>query len=474
MFSFGHNVWKTASFMMDVDINRDGLRYNLYKKQPYFKGCSIVIDLYENPIGSWTCPSIDSLKDKIKAQIEYIDTPIFFNGELISFSSKKLKWSYEDNMAYYLFGIGDGLKIYNLGAYVKTIPTYQAGVSGIVVSKKMLKVNFARNDIQSDCSIYLAIQEVVKENRAENAKKTYKTLSEDERKSLLFDLRDGSQDWGVIRKARILKTSQGKFISLNMFFKDNKTWTFAPDGDQKADRIAEQGLAICFSSSIIDSLNYCGKKELFFNWLLKEHYKQLSGMYWIKSVLDTELKNKTSSYIPFNKKDLKGDELSIKTLCESFNSTYQIFDKLKYTAVEKRVISVLSEMHCWEGRTLCIGSSGEAVAWTDGSSYIALDRLWLSNFNFNYNRDINQLFTTLCHELAHSNDSQGTHNHGYEFYEKYYEITSQKYSPLIFMTDFCKKINDSKYMARVEAREKKKKEKIEKLQERLGISTLIK
>ena len=49
MFAFGHfgfNIWTTVSFKIEVDINNMGLKYNLYKKQPYVDGCNIAIKLY--------------------------------------------------------------------------------------------------------------------------------------------------------------------------------------------------------------------------------------------------------------------------------------------------------------------------------------------------------------------------------------------------------------------------------------------
>ena len=128
-------------------------------------GCKIKVSLYDKVIGQWRYPQLDTLKNEIKHHVQFIDIPIYFNGEQINTPCKHVNWDEEDEDAYYSFGHGLDLSIYNLCAFVMKIPVNRAGVSGVVVSKKQLKVNFARNDIQSDCEVYQRIQEVIKRNR---------------------------------------------------------------------------------------------------------------------------------------------------------------------------------------------------------------------------------------------------------------------------------------------------------------------
>ena len=164
MFAFGKNVWRTATFKMTIDIEKDGLAYELQENLPYFNGCQIDIDLYKNPIG-YSHSSIEAYKESITEQIKFMEGTILFNGEQINTPASECKWDFQDKNAYYLFNIGCDFKIYNLGAFVMKSSPFDIGMMGISVSKKQLKVNFARNDIQHDCVVYNSMKKVIKQNR---------------------------------------------------------------------------------------------------------------------------------------------------------------------------------------------------------------------------------------------------------------------------------------------------------------------
>ena len=83
MFAFGKNVWRTATFKMIVDIDNNGLTYELQENLPFVKGCQIDIDLYKNPIG-YSHNSIESYKEMITEQVKFMEQIILFNGEQIN------------------------------------------------------------------------------------------------------------------------------------------------------------------------------------------------------------------------------------------------------------------------------------------------------------------------------------------------------------------------------------------------------
>ena len=95
MFAFGKNVWRTATFMMVVDIDHKGLTYELTENLPYVKGCHIDIDLYRNPIG-YSHNSIANYKECIQKQVRFMEGTILFNGEQINTPASTLKWDFED------------------------------------------------------------------------------------------------------------------------------------------------------------------------------------------------------------------------------------------------------------------------------------------------------------------------------------------------------------------------------------------
>jgi len=63
--------------------------------------------------------------DKIKHQVEYMPGRILFNGTQLNTPAEDIdpaRWTEVDDDAYYLFGVGSKLTIYNLGAFVMDLP----------------------------------------------------------------------------------------------------------------------------------------------------------------------------------------------------------------------------------------------------------------------------------------------------------------------------------------------------------------
>jgi len=154
-------------------------------------------------------------------------------------------------------------------------------------------------------------------------------------------------------------------------------------------------------------------------------------------------------------------------LQDMFSETYQYIPYNKLKKSEKIFIDTLNYLHCWSGRDIRIGVSSVAEAWTDGSSFIALDRKWLFNRNLTAFNNILPIFTVICHELAHDSNTSSTHVHGPDFYEKYYDIT-MKFgwkNPLTHAYTFAEKLKRAKIDKKRQAEEQKDKE----LKEKLGL-----
>jgi len=475
MFAFGVNRWRTSQFQMDVDVNVKGLTYSLTKKLEEVDGCDIHIELYENPVGGWECRSIDAFQEKVREQIRFVKMPVFFNDQQVSVDPDTLTWDYEDDDGYYLFNDNSTLKIYNLGVFVKSISISHAGVGGIVVSKNQLDVNFARNDIQSTCEVWKRIQQIVQNNKIKKAQKAHVALGVGQRWSLLRDLRDGVEKFNVLSGKRIFRTAQGKWFTWNMFAKDSRPWTFSEEGDMKADKAMESGTALCFSKRMVREMNYDGPLDKFFDWIMaeqlrenpsKERYDQ--NIYqWEKSGIQDTLKYKRSNYLIYDKYD-NTSQMGLRSLSEMFQEKYSTVPHAKLSKVEKRIVKILSYLDCWDGRRISIGVSTVALAWTDGMSYITFDRNWLKKLNLTSKADILHLFSVGAHEMAHEENTAGTHIHGPEYYERFYEITHKKRgyrNPLYHAFDFY----DKMCSARIEEKKAQEDEKERATKEKLGL-----
>lgn len=448
-FAFGRNTWRTATWKMVVDIDGsyvendddpNGLDYRLQGDLDFHDGCDIQIDLYRNPIGDWGLRTVEVLRDNFKKQIEFMPGVITFNGEQLNTPPEELNWSQETDDAYYLFNAGGQLSFYNLGAYIMDWSPTQAGVTGVIVSKKMLKVNFARNDIQSDCEVFQRIQEVVKENRVKKTRSSSRRLNSNERTAVLLDIRDGIQSLDDVKTIGLFETTSGKVLKFSDIRNNSLPWCFAEDGDRIADRLMESDEALCISESVLDSLNYSGDHSRFFEWLIDRTDS---------SALDARWKSVSSLWSSFSDVT-KGLSSSTKTVPHK-----------KLTKVEKRVLRVLNSMPYWDNRRVVIGISDAGyLGWTDGQSYIAIDRNYLRQLSLSTYWGAADLLHTLFHETAHDDDSTGTHIHGLEFYHRFHEITyrsngSYGYCPLGEIGTFADKLKNAVRKERQEELERK-------------------
>jgi hypothetical protein len=397
LFSFGKNIWRTGQFRMTVDLNNRGLDYSLEDGLDIVQGCHIAIQLYANPVGTYYYPSIEKFRDEIKRQVEFMETPIYFNGQRINTPASQCTWDLVTDDAYFLFNAGSNFRIYNLGAYVMAKETWQTGVNGICVSRKRLRVNFARNDIQSDCQIYPKIQAVIQENKIKKTRKSPERLTEDERVATLLDLRDGIQDYNSVKRMNLLETSSGRVLSLDTFFKNTLPWCFAPEGDRIADVMMQSGQALTLSRSMLSRLCYNGEELEFFGWLVNDQADVVTAEKFFRS----------------------WDEVK-----EGVSTDYRVIPYEDMTRVEKRFARVIESYPVFKGRKIVIGLSDSAYAWTDGFSYIAINRSLLNRTSLSSYTGAAQVVHTLFHELSHDEEDTGSHIHGESFYRRFYELTS--------------------------------------------------
>jgi hypothetical protein len=405
------------------------------------------------------------LKEAVKKQMEFVEVPIVFNGEQINTPPVDCKWDFEDEFAYYNFNIGDKLFLYNLGVFVQE----KWGTNGIVVAKQQLKVNFARNDVMADCPVYYHINEVVKKHLVKKSAKKYISMSKYERRAILTNLRDGQQLYRDVRGARILQTAQDKYISFLMFLKNDQPWTIGNVGNRQADKCIQQGTHTVFAREMLEAMNYSGEDKDFFGWLLKTliDSNEASDGRWGSQYNDYDLKRnkdkflaKSNLYEPFHK------------AVQSIDSKFTIIAHNKLTKIEKRLLGVLGDFNCWDGRKLRIGVSASAAAWTDGSMFINLERDWIKSLSLDYDGDIAYLFSVMAHELAHDSDTSMTDIHGEDFYEKYHDITSRRYgsNPFSHCLIFATKMRQAMLNERRAAEKQKEKDAIAEKAKKLGIA----
>lgn len=448
MFSFGHNIWRTGKFLMDVDIKERGLDWWLEDGHKNHHGCDIDIQLYMRQVGQYhQYSSVEAFRAAIKEQIEFVGVPTYFNGEQLNTPPEGLDWDVEDDDAYYKFGVGTDLSVYNLGVFVMKIPSWRAGVSGIVVSKRQLKVNFARNDVQSDCEVYKRINKVVRDNRVKRTVNRRAALSDSERIATLADIRDGYTDMNGWERIGLLRTVAGNIMKFDDMRKLRQPWCFGESGDRRGDRVMQMETGTVLDDNIKSQLRYDGDDSRFFTWLL-----------WAIGLAD--------DYAHLEKLHRDFD-----TMVEGIHESYRLLRHKELRAKERYVLRALSSYDVWDGRVLSIGISATAEAWTDGETYIAIDRDFLNRCNLPWSSPgTAKLCSVLTHEMAHDTDTAGSHLHGPEFYERFHQLCMSFNSPLSICSDLHKRLAKAKTMIKQEKEEKQAKRQRDRRNAALGVA----
>lgn len=412
LFNYGRNNWRTGPFNLTVDINNTGLDFEHEDDLEPVPGCRIVIDLYERI----TASEMIHIREEIIRNCKYIDCVLRLNGEVINTPPETCKWTEETDDAY--IRINDshtrGVEFYQQGVFVQTIPAYQVGASGIIVTKKPVALNISRNDVLRSDAVFKRVIAKFKKDTEVRAR-SKRDLTPAERQSIINALLSGESKWRDNLATKLFLDTTGRSWSVNTLRRlpgqeriqtqpdGSIGYCFAPARDRRADRVMQTDLGIVFDDSLLDDFGFSA--ETFFEGI------------------DYGLRTAFS-------------HVDLKTLAKGADDRFRLFDPNKQTPIETRVLAALSGVQDFllraksdltgehfkydDKRVLRIGDS-EADGWTDGVSYVAFNRAFLERCGTSFGfYDISLL---LAHELCHDEEDKATHVHSEEFYELYHNMT---------------------------------------------------
>jgi len=408
MFAFGKNHWRTGNFEMTVDINsmaNTALGYDLRQAKDTHKGCHIQIDLYE-PLSD---RDVNECKRELERSVAYVKCPVLVNGVDVAQNPEKCKWDDDSNEnAYIKLSNSDfkGLSIYNLGVLVCEIRRHEIGIGGTVVSKKRLDVNFARNDIIRSDPTWKRIKETIEKAAGLQTVKEKRTLTPAEREAMILAFLDGDKSV-QIWKMRLIEDTNGKSYSMSMAQKFLK-FTIATKWDRVADKIMQQGIALCINVE---------NAELF-------SPRHPEKMFKVIAQITNSYGGGGMEYVPY------------KELAKTIDSQHHILptDKLRledrlWIDFCQMMVADYNYRHNNEDRRrkIVIGESETADAWTDGSTYVALNRGKLPALRNQRSgcvdiQSIGKVAVLLAHEFAHVDErSDNDHVHDEEFYKRFHD-----------------------------------------------------
>lgn len=433
IFAQGISRWRTGPFELLVDLKTWGLDFEQRPNPDDNKGCSILTTLY-NPL---SIADLQSNLAETKRFCKYVEIPVFLNGKQINTPPKDKTWTKEDDIAYYQIEKSDhrqtGVELYQQGVYVERIPTWQDGLNGVVVTKNRMTLNFARNQAMRDCPVYKAVAKTLK-GFGEKTAKTKKNLSQSERIATILRA-EGNYNNKAFQKQLVFEDIQGRAWSSNTLTRAVSKYQTLPDGsvplsfaqpgDRKADKIMQQKQGIVLSLETLRSLEIAGIE------VTQETFIQTFLSYRAEKAL---------TYV----------ELDLLT--EKISESYHLIDPNKLTPKETRVIKILKSIcddlsyiikgHSRRNHTreLRVGTSETAQGWTDGETYIAIERDFLKRNLSGTPQDFGNLVLLLIHEQCHDEPDSQTHVHSPEFYKSYHDTS--KRSPYLTMKAFISYISE--------------------------------
>lgn len=402
MFAFGRNRWRTGPFEMKVDVKKDGLDYELREMPEGNKpGCRIEIELYDKLYAG----DLAETERTIKKWTRY--TPkveVYINGEKVNIDPAEEKWDHVTPEAYIRLTDTGSLSVYNLGVHTMDLGSYRFGSGGLIITKERLKVNFARNDVQSDCEVWKKIKPFVEKKSEEKAVKK-KQLNDGQRQRLTDLVVQGNPPPDA-KNLKLFTSVTGRHFSAqelnDAIYKYNKKITACNQGNQIGDRLFQQKVAFVLSSETLERFGKTIERVVDYAW----------------GLLERGYRNDKPTVVPFT--ELAGD----------LNDDFQILDQKDWKANEKvwmdlagRCVGELAGgWREWyeTRRRLVVGVSTGANGWTDGQTYIALDRSFLGNLKFDVQGFV-ELGRLLLHELCHHEPDTASHVHGAEFYEAFHD-----------------------------------------------------
>lgn len=459
MFAFGRNVWRTGEFRMLVDVEswarnptESDLGYDLETGNPLAAGCAIEIDLYE-PLSD---REISGINREIETYVKYVGVPVLVNGVQVSKDPALEKWGPESsNLAHVrLTDSSRGLDVYNMGVFVRRYPQWEFGVSGVVVSRQKLDVNFARNDVVRSCKAWKAIKAAIDQSDRAAKVKRKSNLTDDERLSLIDKLGAGELTEKEARNLKLLVDATGHAWSpravANAGF---MTWTLAPAGDRRADRLLQRKTCLALDEENVAEFK-CKPEELFeTRW--KDARFGGPGFALLGWRYHQQLR-----FVPFETaaKGIEGKSVVLheSEWTERERAWIEIAEDLQHLIYRYAAGSGPSPRRAHgTARKLTIGASDVAEAWTDGANYIALARETLKGLAFEQHdrpaqRGIAKVACVLMHEICHEEDSEGA-PHSPEFYKAYHDLCMEALPNVMnHVTNFLtpQKLSDVKRRAR--------------------------
>lgn len=496
--TFGRVKWRSHNYEMSVDLGDpseqetalDKIGYDLKEFEEVHQGCMVEVEFFQ-PIRIWRMKkyndeqnikmAFSSLIDLIK----FVPVPIFINGVRITYDYSKIKWTYEDENAYYLIQtLSDNkfkdlnatlneVSIYNRGVFVAEFPTLWKGCCGVVISKNQIKMNMARNAIVENDYYWYELKNRIEILASSAFVGTLTAPKNDQERAVIINQIFFDDGFVVLNslhqiehflKVPLFKMQNGKLFSVIDLIKWAKLYTVCEDEIYAqrttiCEAIEKQKITVIDRNFMgdLDVIDYDFDRDFILSvqYVFTEFIRNISGinakhnpnevLNYIESkfgesyvedheitvdfIVDAGRKvlSRLASLLQYQRWGV--DFVDFDGLANGLNLTYKELSEKDLTEEElacfkaiRRVNAKFKE-HDYGDRKLKLGQSDHALAWTDSFSTIWITKRVLHMMRDN---DFSKIVLILLHEYCHcdaSVNSHATHKHNLEFYERFEELS---------------------------------------------------
>ncbi|WP_028492651.1 ATP-binding protein [Thioalkalivibrio sp. ALE19] len=418
-WSFAPTTMRTGSYRMDVDIKNWGLEYELLEDQEPVDGFLVTGQFYE----PMSLSEVERTETNLSEMARYISMPVYFNGKRLNKPPENEKWTLETEQARIRLDQSSSLHVYNLGVLVCRYNSHEFGSGGVVVSNQPLQVNLARNAIlESMCDVWKAIKKDIRKAVGNKPKKS-KSLNDSEREYFLRQLKsgdmtlsdDGAEDLRLLQDVTGKRHRIGRLRNLQMV-------TFPPsrEDERLAARVHEKGSAFVLHPQMLSMLGLSDPSP-------EEVQAALESIQYVTPG--------PCVGGPFHSA-FQGRVESFDTFRDQFDAGHDLLDDRKDLSkvercaikavrdISRRVASMFTRINGtpMNPRRIYFGVSETAEAWTDGETYIAIDREVVKELRRGYTGVV-RVLNLLVHEYCHDSADLTGHSHSPEFFELYHEVT---------------------------------------------------
>lgn len=441
IMAFAACEWTSGPWSMAVDFRNKGIDYVLSPIEPAVNGCSVRGQFY-NPLhrGAFqqTCRALVQQLRYVSLAVTLNDTEL--GGVDINALHQQDPETWPIDTDEYVIGIRNsgGVKVYNQGVYVCTESSDYYGCHAEVISKKALKLNMARNAVlyQEDPHWPSIVQHlrVVGYQRGLTSRGR---LNDEVRQHLINALlHEPEVSMLDCLHAKLIIDAKGSHWSILDFLNSPLPVTWGPQKkNSMAETVSDRKLAFVISDrtmeewgihfdhgmSFVNSLGHALESE--YQQCIDRENKEDIDLDDKISLLDEMMsvlagKPIVSLSVFDQHLMINLEEVNRKSLSDSERDGLTVLNRGS-TAMASALRQ--TEYGYCPKRSVGIGQSDAADAWTDGTSRIIVEKRQLKLLNLGMAGCL-RLAHLLLHEYLHREPDTESHVHNEFFYSTYHDL----------------------------------------------------